>query len=430
MKLLFFAGWAGILLFAFPFLSFSESLKDREAGAEALVLEFRRDFRGALSKYLKDQPPDNLAAENVSEPEEPRLWLQISILNDNFGSAGNDKGLTHGSRLMISKGPSDQAEWSAGWESRLYLEPVFFEEKKALVHVVERNNIFFEKTSALDPDGVYVVWKILAGYTTSDPDHFFPAGAKQQQNWFHDIAHGHSDKIQEYEYDNGAACLNRISEQCKGAREWLTGTEANFRNTCREEGRPPMLDTASALALTLTRPPGSRGMIGCDNFPSTFREGGEFLNAACEKEKSLCKAKTKIHAEGTIGLRKIYRLHEDLCPEAEGAFPACGDSLRLEGGLKFSSIENDSVYFLANAEIPLFQAPFSPLAALSAFGQAKYRQSFSGETAGEQIVGLRLSSKNYHIKLYVKRGDDWEAPFGAFTDDDSILTLSVEIPLS
>lgn len=340
------------------------------------------------------------------------MWFQVVVFNDNFGSQGNERGLTHGSRFTLSKGPSEEAEWNVSLESQLYLDWVSIIEsgEKARVFVVERDTISFGKKVPI-PGNKYILFEGRAGYTTSDPNWFLFIGAQRQQELFHDLFHSSSDDIFDYEY---------VNDECS---EWLEFVYKKEKLRLQiQESERQCLETAGDIQL--------EEEMNCSNFQGILNSRLENLSARYHKLKDICALKTEHHAGGQLGLGKIFPFNEMWDSESKRSlsYPASSGYFQTEGGLDFITIPGRSLgYFFAKVNLPLFRVPFESEPVFGVFAELKFKKPLRGGTEKNQVLGVWLSSERFNINLQImKPTNSSERLLHVPNDDDSIVSLSLE----
>ena len=119
---------------------------------------------GAVVASEKGEPSHSLPAEQTQndlpdkEREKKNRRFKAIFFNDNFGSNGNETGLTHGNRFIYSQGPAEGENWSVSLQSQLYIsEDHFFilNDEKVVIRPVEQNEIELAKRIPSLPLGIY-----------------------------------------------------------------------------------------------------------------------------------------------------------------------------------------------------------------------------------------------------------------------------------
>ena len=340
--------------------------------------------------------------------------IRIELFNDNLGSKGNDWGLTHGSRLIYSQEAFDGKSWSLTYESQLYLAPIFVieKDKKAVVYVVERNDLKLEERIPLSRDE-YVVLGVLAGYTTNNDKHFMFLGAQNQQEQFHNILNSRSSTIMEYIYDQN---------QCDNVKKFydyqtaqLADTQRHLEQGCMER-RPEVLDSLK------------RQRLGCADIPELIDTRRIRIKKDLRTAEKRCRHnKTRLHIGGKIGFGKIYRWDTGrrLCSQSQNDL-SCVAHLRLEGGMDLITVKRDSkLYLLTKLNHPLVS--FGKNSTLSAFIKLDFHQPFGEKLERRRSLGLHIPFKNSSVQLELTQLKHSSGRlFDISNDDDNILTMVYE----
>lgn len=360
-----------------------------------------------LSLWRPMMESEIMMGEEEKKGRDKKVWFQVVLFNDNFGSQGNERGLTHGSRFTLSKRPSEEAEWNVSLESQLYLDWASITEsgEKARVFVVERDTISLEKRR-LFPGNKYILFEGRAGYTTSDPNRFLFIGAQRQQELFHDLLHSSSDDIFDYEYAN---------DECLEQLEFVYRKQERLRLQIQESERQ-CLETAGDIQL--------EEEMNCSNFQGILNSRLENLSARYHnKLKDICALKTKHHVGGQLGLGKIFPFSKQSL-----SYPASSGYFETGGGLDFTTIPDRSLgYFFAKVNLPLFRVPFESEPVFGAFAELKFKKPLRGGTEKNQVLGVWLSSERFNINLQImKPTNSSERLLHVPNDDDSIVYLLLE----
>ena len=357
---------------------------------------------------------DSLNEEREKDSQKEQR-IEMVLFNDNFGSNGNETGLTHGSRLVYFRGPADGENWSVSLESQLYLEDVFVIEqgKRARVHVVEQNSIEFEKRIPVS-NSEYVILGVLAGYTTNRHKYFMPFGSKDQQELFHKLFNSWSDDIMDYEYDQ-ERCYEILNTVYGKKEETLAEMERVFRAGCSAEDA----DILDRLSLE---------GFDCGNIDKFINATGAAIDTNFERALEQCNGKTKAHFGSKIAFGKIYRWDDirNLCKKTQSDL-SCITYLKVEGGLDLITVANDStVYFFTEINQPLLSFGKEEDSVLSAFARVKLRNRVSGGKSEQtQTLGLQWSFRDSNLRLEVSQPENSLGRlFDIPNDDDSVVTFS------
>ncbi len=362
----------------------------------------------------------------VSEPgdqntdqEQKERRIKVTFFNDNFGSNGNEFGLTHGSRIRYSEGPADGENFSIFLESQLYLADYFWIREKgktARVQVVEQNNIELTKQIPLS-HSEYVILGVLTGWTTNRSRHFMLGGAKYQQELFHDSFNGWSEDIKDYEY-NQDWCYFVLNQDYKYGNELIAWAENEVREGC-SVGNPGTLNHLK-----------SRG-FDCEHISDYIGTITADFEGQIESALKGCKGKTKAHVGVKVAFGKIYRLDEirNICKKPKSDL-SCITYFQVEGGMDLITVTNDSaVYFSTEINQPLFS--FRKNSTLSASARLGFRhRTFKGKLERHHSLGFQWFFQNSNLRLeMVQPHNSSGRLFDILNDDDSIVTLSYEFTL-
>ena len=405
-------------------------------------------FQSGEENHLALDGPPGKKREDSQEDRR----IKLVLFNDNFGSRGNETGLTHGSRFVYSEGPADGESWSVFLESRLYIGKGDFLIKngeEAVVRPVERNSAGFEKRLPISGSG-YVILGASAGWTTNRSAHFMPGGSKDQQNLFHKVFHEWSDDIKDYEYDDQEeACLslerlqNRLErhydrlaeleeqksmEACSGGEdEGASDGSGGPDPGCR--GARLLSEAKKALKKRLKADRRRRDeeldqrAIERDA-KSAF---SIFFEDQLERAQKQCRQKTRGHLGVKIAFGKLRLLDgaRNICPRPD---LSCKAYLQMEGGLDIITVKDDSAaYFFAEINQPLFSVWRD--SALSAFARYGVRRLISeGKPERNRTLGLSMIFRSSSLRLEVTQPKNSSGRlFNILNDDDSIVYLSYEL---
>ena len=369
--------------------------------------------QGASHRLPTEQQQNDLSDKEREDSKKNRR-IRWVLFNDNFGSSGNETGLTHGSRLTYSQGPADGKNWSVSLQSQLYIsEDYSFVEKSnenALVHPVERNDIEFTQRIPLS-NGKYVIVGASAGYTTNRAKHFIPGGSKDQQKVFHDLF---KDEVGEYEYIDQDSCTEALNT----FHDRLVQAEQTVRKGC-EDGDENIVNQLQGNGFS------------CETVSGYLNLIRKSYENQLERSLEQCKGKTEFHLGSKVAFGNIYPLNADrnICRKSDSDL-SCKAYLQMEGGLDLITVENDSTaYFFAKINQPLF--PAGKGSALSAFARWGIRQQiFEGNSEQNRTLGLQWSFINSNIRLEVSQpNNSLGRLFDIPNDDDSIVYLSYELYL-